>query len=81
MVAHTGMLGSSPSDALDPMTDQKESPNTRVDSVGCRNAPYPVFVTLVVTQLRPTLCDLMDCSTAGFPVLHHLPEFAQTHVL
>ena len=25
-----------------------------------------------------TLCDPMDCSTAGFPVLHHLSEFAQT---
>ena len=22
----------------------------------------------------------MDCSTPGFPVLHHLSEFAQTHV-
>ena len=22
----------------------------------------------------------MDCSTPGFPVLHHLPEFTQTHV-
>ena len=28
-----------------------------------------------VTQLCPTLCDPMDCSTSGFPVLHHLPEF------
>ena len=27
-----------------------------------------------------TLCDPMDCSTPGFPVLHHLPELAQTHV-
>ena len=27
-----------------------------------------------------TLCDPMDCNTPGFPVLHHLPEFAQTHV-
>ena len=27
-----------------------------------------------VAQLCPTLCDLMDCSTPGFPVLHHLPE-------
>ena len=26
------------------------------------------------------LCDPMDRSTPGFPVLHHLPEFAQTHV-
>ena len=22
----------------------------------------------------------MDCSTPGFPVLRHLPKFAQTHV-
>ena len=27
-----------------------------------------------------TLCDPMDCSTPGFPVLHHLPELAQIHV-
>ena len=26
------------------------------------------------------LCKHMDCSTPGFPVLHYLPEFAQTHV-
>ena len=33
-----------------------------------------------VTQSCLTLCDPMDCSTLGFPVLHYLPEFAQTHV-
>ena len=27
-----------------------------------------------------TLCDPMDCSTPGFPVLQYLPKFAQTHV-
>ena len=27
-----------------------------------------------------TLCNPMDCSTSGFPVLHCLPEFAHTHV-
>ena len=27
-----------------------------------------------------TLCGPMDCSTSGFPVLHCLPEFAQTPV-
>ena len=26
------------------------------------------------------LCDPMDCRTPGFPVLHYLLEFAQTHV-
>ena len=33
-----------------------------------------------VTQSYPSLCDPMDCSTPGFPVFHHLPELAQTHV-
>ena len=30
-----------------------------------------------VARFCPTLC---DCSTPGFPVLHYLPEFAQTQV-
>ena len=33
-----------------------------------------------VTQLCPTLCDPMGCSTPGFPVHHQLLEPAQTHV-
>ena len=33
-----------------------------------------------VTQLCSTICDLMDCSMPGIPVLHHLLELAQTHV-
>ena len=33
-----------------------------------------------VAQSCLTLCTPMNCSTAGFPVLHHLPELAQTHV-
>ena len=33
-----------------------------------------------ITQLYPTLCDPVDCSTPGFPVFYYLPEFAQTHV-
>ena len=33
-----------------------------------------------VTKFCPTLCDPMDCSILGFPVLHFLPQFAQTHV-
>ena len=34
-----------------------------------------------VTQLcELTLCNPMDCSTPGFPVLHQLPVLAQTHV-
>ena len=33
-----------------------------------------------VTKLFLTLCNPMDCSMPGFPVLHHLPEFARIHV-
>jgi len=33
-----------------------------------------------VTKLWLTLCNPMDCSMSGFPVRHHLPELAQTHV-
>ena len=33
-----------------------------------------------VTQLCPTLCDPMNCTTPGFRVHHQLPEFTQTHV-
>ena len=33
-----------------------------------------------VSQSCLTLCNPMDCSTPGFPVLHHLPELEQNHV-
>ena len=33
-----------------------------------------------VAQLCLTLCNPMDCCTPGFPVYHHLPKLAQTHV-
>ena len=38
-------------------------------------------VTIVVWLLRCVrVCYPMDCSTPGFPILHHLLQFAQTHV-
>ena len=33
-----------------------------------------------VTQSCPTLCNAMDCSMPGSPVLHRFPKFAQIHV-
>ena len=33
-----------------------------------------------VAQSCPTLCDLMDCITAGLAIHHQLLEFTQTHV-
>ena len=44
--------------------------HTRLTQQGCWSAAQPCL----------TLCDPMDCSTPGFPVLHHLLEFAQTHI-
>ena len=34
----------------------------------------------LVAKLCPALCDPMDCSMPGLPVLHYLLGFAQTHV-
>ena len=38
------------------------------------------FCCCSVTKLCPTLCNLTDGSTPGFPVHHQLPKFAQIHV-
>ena len=41
--------------------------------------PMPWFSSVqLLSHVR--LYDPMDCSTPGFPVLHHLPELAPTHV-
>ena len=46
--------------------------------------PWPcwlfTFPCCSVTKSCLTLCDPVDCSMPDFPVLHCLPEFAQTHV-
>ena len=39
-----------------------------------------VIVHCSVAQACPTLCDPMNYSMPGSPVLHYLPEFAQTHI-
>ena len=46
----------------------------------CGVIHYAAMLLFSVTQSCPTLCDSMDCSTLGFPALHHLLELAQTHV-
>ena len=48
-------------------------------------APIPTqthtnALLLLFSHRRVRLCDPMDCSTPGLPVLHYLPEFAQAHV-
>ena len=41
---------------------------------------YKIIVIVQSSQSCLTLCQHRDCHTPGFPVLHHLPEFAQTHI-
>ena len=42
---------------------------------------HPVLHAVVFQSLSHIwLCDPMECSAPGFPVLHHLPEFAQSQV-
>ena len=41
---------------------------------------FPFFCCCLVDEPCPTLYDPIDCSMPGFPVLHYLPGFAQTHV-
>ena len=57
--------------------------------LGCRMRPFvhqgkwwnrSLGCYCSVAKLCLILCDLMDCGTPGFPVLHHLPEFPQTRV-
>ena len=48
-------------------------------SLGLMETPQ-VGCLVVFQSLCPALCDPMDCSTPGFPVLHYLLVFAQTHV-
>ena len=44
------------------------------------NAYFYLLRIVIVTKLCLTLCNPMECSIPGFPVLHHLLEFAQTDV-
>ena len=48
-------------------------------SSGCHVTTRNYWCCLV-TQSCLTLCDTMDCSMPGSPVLHHLPELTQTPV-
>ena len=41
--------------------------------------PAPHMLLLLSCWSCLTLCNPMDCSMPGFPVLYHLPEFVQTH--
>ena len=72
--------GSSWRHRMDPFL---HSPSSAQHSLAHRHTQVDIFLNewfSSVTQSCPTLCDLMDCSTPGFPVHHQLPELTQTHI-
>ena len=86
-----GILVPWPGTESPPTTVEAQSPNHWITreflvvmlySYLCLLGLYIPHITCCcsVTQLYLTLCDPMNCSTPGFPVLHYLLEFVQTHV-
>ena len=59
------------------------SPALQVDSLLLRNLGShlaTICCRYSVAKSCPLLCNSMSCITPGFPVLHYLREFAQTHI-
>ena len=72
---HSGTIYNSQGMEANIIMEAKASSREECGKVWC------VCVFIVVVSQSSPLCDPMDCSTPGFPVLHYLPEFGQTHVI
>ena len=57
----------------------QNSPSS-ITTIFPKDSTYLLLCCCSVAQSCPTLCNTMNCSTPAFPVLHHLPELAQTHI-
>ena len=53
-------------------------PQTPTNKIKWKKKSFALFVVQLLIHVW--LCNLMDYSTPGFPVLHYLLEFGQTHV-
>ena len=60
----------------------------RSSGIRSRRLETPVLIysnillwSLLLAESCLTLCNSMDCNVPGFPVLHYLPEFAQTPLM
>ena len=62
------------------MIDVSSDDSTKSHMFTSPVSPTKDYCYCSVTKSCLTLCDPMDCSTPGFPVLHYPLEFAQTHV-
>ena len=57
---------------------QESVPCNQSESISLKR--FPLLLLLLSRSSCVWLCHPVDYSTPGFPVLHQLPEFAQTHV-
>ena len=64
------------SDVFFKSSDLSEVPS----AYNSNNSIIILLYCCLVAKSCPPLCDPMDCSMPGFPDLHHLLDFAQTHV-
>ena len=55
-------------------------PRSSIRATEWRLATRGSNILVIPLSSHIQLCDPMDCSTPGFPVLHHVPESVQTHV-
>ena len=65
------------------LSDYTEVETSQMTLNGSSNCKQPCLLSVQfssVAQSCLTLCDLMDCSTPGFPVHYQLSELAQSHV-
>ena len=58
----------------------REDRNVNTNELANMRVPEELFVVLVQSLSHANSLRAMDYSTASFPVLHHLPELAQTSV-
>ena len=79
---HFLLQGNLPSPGVKPA-----SPALLMDSVPTKPSGKPIHSGVSLTKYvvvqslsHVRLCNPTDNSTAGFPVLHYLPEFAETHI-
>ena len=84
MVTHSSILAweipwTGKPGVLQYLGSQRVRPNLAIKQQSTKAADNTHYCRSVA-QSCLTLCDPMDCTTPNFPVLHYLPEFAQTHV-
>ena len=63
------------------VSDMTELLNNKTNVLEEGDSDFSIVCSCSAANSCPTLCDLMNCSMPGFPVLHSIPKFAHTYIL